>query len=194
MRASDPAADRDLLQQVALGSSAAMRTLYERCAGRAWAVTLRILGSRSDAEEVLQETFLEVWRRAREFDPDRGGVETWVMMIARTRAIDRKRTLSTMARVAEEAGTQPPPVSATPAGPFESAEQGQARARVSVALRELPREQRQVVELAYFEGLSQREIAERTGDPLGTVKTRTRLALEKLASRLGEARQDLGKQ
>ena len=186
MRASDPAVDRALVQQVALGSSAAMRTLYERCAGRAWAVALRILGSRSDAEEVLQETFLEVWRRAREFEPSRGGLETWVMMIARTRAIDRKRTLGTVARVAEEASTQPPPVSATPVDPSESAEQGQERARVVTAMRELPPEQRQVVELAYFEGLSQREIAERTGDPLGTVKTRARLALEKLASLLGK--------
>jgi len=186
MRASDPAVDRALLQQVALGNSAAMRTLYARCASRTWAVTLRILGSRADAEEVLQETFLEVWRRAREFDPSRGGVETWVMMIARTRAIDRKRTLGTVARVAEEASTQPPPVSATPVDPSESAEQGQERARVVTAMRELPPEQRQVVELAYFEGLSQREIAERTGDPLGTVKTRARLALEKLASLLGK--------
>jgi RNA polymerase sigma-70 factor (ECF subfamily) len=184
MRASDPAVDRALLQQVALGNSTAMRTLYERCASRAWAVTLRILGSRADAEEVLQETFLEVWRRAREFDPGRGGVETWVMMIARTRAIDRKRALGTVARVTEEAVTQPPPVSATPVDPSESAEQGQERDRIAAALRELPPEQRQVVELAYFEGLSQREIAERTGDPLGTVKTRARLALEKLASLL----------
>jgi RNA polymerase sigma-70 factor (ECF subfamily) len=148
-------------------------------------VALRILNSRSDAEEVLQETFLEVWRRAREFDPGRGGLETWVMTIARTRAIDRRRTLSTMARVAADVATRPPPVSAAPVDPSEAAEQGQERARVAAALRELPPEQREVVELAYFEGLSQREIAERTGDPLGTVKTRARLALEKLATLLG---------
>lgn len=161
-----------------------MRTLYERCAGRVWAVTLRILGSRPDAEEVLQEAFLEVWRRAREFDPARGGLETWVITIARTRAIDRKRALGTVARVVEEVATQPPPASATPVDPSEAAEQGQAQARVAAAMRTLPAEQRLVVELAYFEGLSQREIAERTGDPLGTVKTRARLALEKLAALL----------
>jgi RNA polymerase sigma-70 factor (ECF subfamily) len=162
-----------------------MRAIYTRCSGRAWAVALRILGSRPDAEEVLQETFLEVWRRAREFDPGRGGLETWVMTIARTRAIDRRRALGTVARVTEEAATEPPPVSATPVDPSEAAEQGQARARVTAAMRELPAEQRLVVELAYFEGLSQSEIAERTGDPLGTVKTRARLALEKLAALLG---------
>src|SRR4051812_6192568 len=103
MRASDLAADRALLQQVALGSSQAMRAIYERCAGRTWAVALRILNSRADAEEVLQETFLEVWRRAREFDPSRGGVETWVITIARTRAIDRKRAMGTVARITEDA-------------------------------------------------------------------------------------------
>jgi RNA polymerase sigma-70 factor (ECF subfamily) len=172
------------MQQVALGSSAAMRTVYARCAGRAWAVALRVLGSRADAEEVLQEAFLEVWRRAREFDPSRGGVEAWVTTIARTRSIDRKRALGTVARIAEDVALQPPPVSATPVDPGEAAALGQDKARVTAALRELPPEQRVVVELAYFEGLSQREIAERTGDPLGTVKTRARLALEKLASLL----------
>jgi RNA polymerase sigma-70 factor (ECF subfamily) len=90
-----------------------------------------------------------------------------------------------MARVAADVATRPPPVSAAPVDPSEAAEQGQERARVAAALRELPPEQREVVELAYFEGLSQREIAERTGDPLGTVKTRARLALEKLATLLG---------
>lgn len=165
-----------------------MRTLYVRCSGRSWAAVLRILSSRADAEEVLQETFLEVWRRAREFDPGRGNLETWVLTIARTRAIDRKRTLGTVARVVEDASAQPPPVSATPRDPSEIAVQGQERARVAAALRELPPEQRIVVELAYFEGLSQREISERTGDPLGTVKTRARLALEKLATLLAEPR------
>ncbi len=163
-----------------------MRTVYARCSGRAWAVALRILGSRADAEEVLQETFLEVWRRAREFDPSRGGVEAWVTTIARTRAIDRTRALGTVARIAEDATFQPPPVSATPVDPSEAASLGQDRARVAAAMKELPAEQRRVVELAYFEGLSQREIADRTGDPLGTVKTRARLALEKLATLLQE--------
>ncbi len=150
-------------------------------------MVLRVLGSRADAEEVLQETFLEVWRRAREFDPSRGGVETWVTTIARTRAIDRRRAMGTVARIAEDVTHQPPPTSATPVSPAEAASQGQDRARVAAAMRELPPEQRAVVELAYFEGLSQREIAERTGDPLGTVKTRARLALEKLAALLRDS-------
>ncbi|MFP2903954.1 sigma-70 family RNA polymerase sigma factor, partial [Pyxidicoccus sp. 3LFB2] len=94
-RASDPAADKALLQQVALGSGAAMREVYARCGAKAFAVTLRLLPSRADAEEVLQEAFLDVWRRAREFDPGRGSMETWVSTIARTRAIDRLRSMGT---------------------------------------------------------------------------------------------------
>jgi RNA polymerase sigma-70 factor (ECF subfamily) len=94
-----------------------------------------------------------------------------------------------VARIAEDATTQPPPVSATPVDPSDAAVLGQDRARVAAAMKELPPEQRVVVELAYFEGLSQREIAERTGDPLGTVKTRARLALEKLASLLEGSRE-----
>ncbi|MCE9671164.1 sigma-70 family RNA polymerase sigma factor [Myxococcus stipitatus] len=185
-RASDPAADKSLLQQVALGSGAAMREVYARCGARAFAVTLRLLPSRADAEEVLQEAFLEVWRRARDFDPARGGLEAWVATIARTRAIDRLRAQGTVARLAVGAAQQPPPASATPVAPDEAAALGEDRVRVRAALLRLPPEQREVVELAYFEGLSQREISERTGDPLGTVKTRARLGLEKLADLLGE--------
>ncbi|WP_426752118.1 sigma-70 family RNA polymerase sigma factor [Myxococcus sp. Y35] len=183
-RASDLAADLTLIRQVALGSAEAMREVYARCGGRSFAIALRLLPSRADAEEVLQETFLEVWRRAREFDPSRGGLESWVTTIARTRAIDRLRTLGAAARVVEGAAHQGPPVSAVPTAPDEAAGQGESRIRVWAALAQLPPEQREVVELAYFEGLSQREIAERTGDPLGTVKTRARLALEKLGGLL----------
>jgi len=163
-----------------------MREVYARCAAKAFGVTLRLLPTRADAEEALQETFLEVWRRAREFDPNRGGMETWVSTIARTRSIDRLRAMGTVARVVEGASHLPPPVSASPLAPDEVSAQGQQRQRVLAALKQLPREQREVVELAYFEGLSQREIAERTGDALGTVKTRARLALEKLGELLRE--------
>ncbi|WP_043711259.1 sigma-70 family RNA polymerase sigma factor [Corallococcus macrosporus] len=184
LRAGDPASDRALLQRVALGSPQAMQDVYARCGGRGFAIALRLLPTRADAEEVLQESFLEVWRRAREFDPDRGGLEGWVTTIVRTRAIDRLRAQGTVARVAEGASHQGPPVSAMPTAPDEAASQEESRARVQEALAQLPPEQREVVELAYFEGLSQREISERTGHPLGTVKTRARLALEKLGGLL----------
>lgn len=188
-QASDLSADRDLLRQVALGSAAAMRDVYARCSARAFAIAARLLPARADAEEVLQEAFLEVWRRAREFDPERGGLEAWVTTIARTRALDRRRSLGTVSRMVEGVAQQPPPVSATPPAPDASATAAQDEARVRAAMEALPPEQREVVLLAYFDGLSQSEIARETGQPLGTVKTRARLALEKLAARL-EARRE----
>lgn len=180
-QASDLSADRDLLKQVALGNAVAMREVYARCSARAFAIAVRLLPTRADAEEVLQEAFLEVWRRAREFDPERGGLETWVTTIARTRSIDRLRSLGTVSRMVEGVAQQPPPASATPPSPDDSASAAQDQSRVRAAMTQLPPEQREVVLLAYFDGLSQSEIARKTGQPLGTVKTRARLALEKLA-------------
>ena len=181
--------ERALLERVALGDSAALRALYERCSGRAFSIALRILRSRHEAEEVLQETFLHVWRRAKDYDAVRGGPEAWIVTIARSRAIDRLRSAGVAARAVENKDDFAP-TAANPM-PIEMAEQRQSRELVEIALKELPPEQRAVVELAYFEGLTQREIADRTGDPLGTVKTRVRLALFKLASVLkGEGLED----
>lgn len=183
-QASEPADDRELVKQLALGSSDAMRAIHARCGARAFAIALRLLRSRADAEEVLQEAFLEVWRRAREYDASRGGLETWVVTIVRTRAIDRLRSLGSQARIAEDAAREAPPEDDGSPQPAEVASQHEEQARVAAALRTLPAEQREVLELAYFEGLSQQEISTRTGTPLGTVKTRTRLAMEKLAALL----------
>jgi RNA polymerase sigma-70 factor, ECF subfamily len=158
-----------------------MEPLYQRFAARAFAICLRILRERHEAEEVLQETFMEVWRRAREYDAKRGAIEAWVATIARTRAIDHLRTQRTARRVTEAA--QPTSVLSTPPAPPDvSASDGEDRSRVAAALKALPTGQRNALELAYFEGLSHTEIAERTGDPLGTVKTRVRLGMEKLAA------------
>lgn len=176
--------ERALLERIARGDQAALKSLYERCSGRAYAIALRILRWKAEAEEVLQETFLHVWNRAREYDGTRGGPEAWIVTIARSRAIDRLRSSGVAARAVESQRSElaGPPVSGPL--PLEAAEARQNREHVEGALKELPPEQRAVVELAYFEGLTQREIAERTGDPLGTVKTRVRLALTKLASLL----------
>lgn len=184
---SEPSSDLALVRRVGQGDGQAMRALYARCAGRAYGLVLRIVQVRADADEVLQETFLEIWRRARDFDPARGNLDSWVATIARTRAIDRLRSVASGSRLLQGASGEPPPVSATPTDPRDLAEAGQQRGRVERAMQGLPPEQRSVVELAYFEGLSQSEIAERTGTPLGTVKTRARLALAKLAQLLGPA-------
>jgi RNA polymerase sigma-70 factor, ECF subfamily len=183
--AASPGGDADdlaLVRRAASGDRLALRSLYERHASRVMTVALRVLRLASEAEDVVQETFFEVWRRAPEFDPARGSPQAWILTICRTRAIDRLRSRAAGSRVLNQQEIDPQVVRS----PAESAEQGQARERIDVALAQLPAEQRQVLELAYFEGLSQSEIASRTGEPLGTVKTRVRLGMEKLAGLLAE--------
>jgi RNA polymerase sigma-70 factor (ECF subfamily) len=176
-------AEESLLRRMAAGDALAFRQLYERCSPTVLALALRILRSRGEAEDVVQEAFVEAWKRAKSFDPSRGTAFSFVLAIARSRALDRLRSRgaegrATQAFALEEKKAVPLPI--------ESAEQRQDRERIQGALASLPSEQRAVLELAYFEGLSQTEIAARTGDPLGTVKTRCRLALEKLAGLLVE--------
>jgi RNA polymerase sigma-70 factor (ECF subfamily) len=176
--------DRRLLGRVAGGDADALRLLYRQVAARAMAIAFRLLRDRAEAEDVVQETFLEVWKRAGQYEPDRGGAGAWIATIARSRAIDRLRAHGRSARAAQ--GTldeRNDPVE--PMGP-ELAEQKRDRERVIGALSSLPPEQRQVIELAYFDGMTQTEIAAHTKEPLGTVKTRVRLAMAKLADLLGE--------
>src|ERR1700694_4018672 len=145
-------ADGRLAELVSGGKGAALRAIYERCSSRAFGIALRILGTRPDAEEVLQDTFLEVWKRAGEYDARRGSLEAWVVTIARSRSIDRLRARGTAAKLAEVA---PSPSAPNPPPPqIEAAERRQERERVQAALSSIPAEQRSVLELAYFEGLS----------------------------------------
>lgn len=177
------AAEELLLRRMAAGDALALRQLYERCSATVLALALRILRNRSEAEDVVQEAFVEAWKRAKSFDPRRGTAFSFVLAIARSRALDRLRSRGAEGRATQAFALEekkPVPL------PIESAEQRQDRDRIQGALATLPAEQRTVLELAYYEGLSQTEIAARTGDPLGTVKTRCRLALEKLAGLLVE--------
>ena len=177
------AIDEELARRIVAGDAAALRALYDRCAGTSLAVARRVLRSQSEAEEVVQDAFLEVWRRAVSFDAARGSLTAWLVAITHSRAVDRLRTRSSAERTALAASREE---RAPAALPLEGAEQRQDRERIQRALSALPPEQRQVIELAYYEGLTQAEIAQRTGDPLGTVKTRARLALGKLGSLLAE--------
>ena len=183
---SDRARDRQLLARVAKGDVAALRTIYEQHAPRAVAIAFRILRDRGEAEDVVQETFLELWRRSSQFDPDRGGAIAWVVTIARSRAIDRLRASGTAGRTIASASASEGLVPLALPLPSDEAEQRRNVARVATALSALPDAQRETIELAYFEGLSQSEIAERTGTPLGTVKMRVKLAMAKLAALLKE--------
>lgn len=169
---------RELVGRAARGDRQALRRLYDLYSPSAMAIALRMLKNRPVAEEIVQDTFVEVWRRAREYDAARGTVSAWIATISRTRALDRLRADARLAAAKEKAAAQPETPSVAP---LELAVERQQRERVNAALGTLPAEQRLAIELAYFDGLTQREIAEKLGQPLGTVKTRVRLAMEKLA-------------
>lgn len=169
----------DLVRRAAAGERSALRGIYDRLAARVLAVGRAVLGDGAEAEDVVQETFVEVWRRASEFDATRGTPEAWVLVIARSRALNRRRARGSAGRTAEAAALEP---GADAPLPDDLAGVAAGRSRLATALQALPAEQRKVIELAYFEGLSQREIAAHTGQPLGTIKTRAKLGLEKLAA------------
>lgn len=184
-------ADAALLRGVARGDRAALAKLYDRWSATLVAVALRVLSSRAEAEEVVQDAFVEVWTRAAQFEAARGSARGWVVAIARNRAIDRLRTRGSVGRTLDRARNEAEPLSA-PATPADVAELHELRERMQTALLALPPEQRQTIELAYYEGLSQSEIAERTGEPIGTVKSRVRAAMEKLARLVARERGEVG--
>lgn len=172
--------DAALIDRVVQRDELALAALYDRYAGMLFSVLHRILRDTQAAEEILQDIFFQLWCRAREFDPKRGSLAGWLTVIARNRAISRLRC-----RRPEEGEELIEGTIAMPYNLETVAAQQQLMSRVIVALECLPKEQRATLELAYFEGLTHSEIARRTGDPLGTVKTRIRSAVETLKSRFG---------
>lgn len=178
LRATNAALIDRLIQR----DETALAALYDRYAGMLWSVLNRILHDTQAAEEILQDIFFQLWRTASQFDATRGSLPAWLMVIARNRAISRLRRHNPAAGDALVEST------AISAVNIESAaSQKQLLGRVKDALENLPKEQRAAVELAYFEGLTHSEIAQRTGDPLGTVKTRLRSAVETLKRTLHSA-------
>jgi RNA polymerase sigma-70 factor (ECF subfamily) len=182
------AEDERSLQRVAAGDAGGLGALYDRHGRAVYSLALRILGDEGDAEEVAQDVFAQAWRRAGQYDQSRGTVAAWLLVMARTRAIDRfrARRVRPEGRVQDDADLTLqllPATSPDAASEMMAAERG---LRVRRALEDLPFLQRVAIELAYFEGLSQREIAERLEQPLGTVKTRMRLGLLKLRDALVE--------
>jgi RNA polymerase sigma-70 factor (ECF subfamily) len=196
--------DAQLVQRVALGDEPALEELYDRHASAVFRLAFRLVGDRQLAEEVLQETYLALWNRAELFDPAAGSLTAWLLTIARNRSVDRLRA----------AGRRPVQVpmsaavgqderddgvewtlatgsllGAAPAAtdPQEALDQTWLKDAVRQALDGVPDLERRAIELAYYEELTQTEIAQRLGWPLGTVKTRTRRALSRLRSVLAEA-------
>lgn len=169
--------DAVLLARLVSRDEDALAELYDRHGRAAYALALRVTGNAESAQDVVQEAFLALWRRGHTYQPERGAVRGWLLTVVRNRAIDSLRGPSGQA-------ARTMPVDALPLAAADNPEAEAVRTvdgrRVRAALAELPPEQRDVVELAYFGGLAYPEVAERMGIPLGTVKSRMRLALERL--------------
>jgi RNA polymerase sigma-70 factor (ECF subfamily) len=192
------AADSDvaLVERMQGGDEQALSAFYDRWFPVVSSLVSRILKSADDVEDVIEETFWQAWRQASRFAADRGSVQTWVLTIARSRALDRLRATRRLREDTIDDANSPDGGTSNPAAALPStsdpsldAEHSERRQLVVAALNELPSEQREALELGYFGGLSQSEIAERTGQPLGTVKTRMRLAMLKLRDRLAPLRE-----
>ena len=187
----EPAQESDilLLKAIAARDEAALAQLYDRYRTILFGLLMRILNNREEAEDVLQEVFLQVWRKAADFDESRGRPFTWLVTLARSRGIDRLRTLASRERVAEAGARE---VSEEISDAATDAFKSEQRGLVSDALAKLPDEQKRPIMLAYFDGLTQSEIATHLGSPLGTVKTRMRTGMIRLRELLAGQGESFG--
>jgi len=186
-----PAQEDDvaLLKAIAARNEAALAELYDRYRAILFGLLMRILNNREEAEDVLQEVFLQVWRKATDFNENRGRPFTWLVTLARSRGIDRLRTLAARERVAEAGAKE---VSEEISDAATDAFKSEQRGLVTRALSQPPDEQKRPLMLAYFDGLTQSEIATRLGAPLGTVKTRMRTGLTNLRELLAGQGESFG--
>ena len=167
------------IRAIADGDSSALAALYDASSSVVFGIAFRMLGDRADAEEVALDVYKYVWRSANSYDGSRGSAAAWLIMLTRSRCVDRIRARESRERAEEPARLQAAVSVMNPAAAHQASE-------VRKALASLPPEQAEVLELAYFSGYSHSELAERTGLPLGTVKTRVRLGLSRLRDLLGE--------
>ncbi|MDW8337887.1 MAG: sigma-70 family RNA polymerase sigma factor [Thermoleophilia bacterium] len=184
-RLDRPADDAALVRRVADGDADALRALYERLGRIVYAFALRHTRDASLAEECTQDAFVALWRNARSYDPARAKVSTWLLVVARNKAIELLRARERRPEEVEGVDVDAILTDEAP-GPATMAERADLAQRVAEAMAELPAEQREVVTLAYFEGLTHTEIADVIGIPLGTVKGRMRLALARLRALVEE--------
>lgn len=183
--------DRELLRRTGRGDEAALAILYDRWGTLVHSVAVQLLDDLDDAAEVVEEVFWQVWRQPECYQEDRSAVSTWLVMITRSRALDRRRSRTRRRQRETEfpEGEARIYVDSAFADPLDGAEAAERREIVALAMGALPAEQRHAIELAYFRGMSQSEIAVHTGQPLGTVKTRVRLAFQKLRESLSILRE-----
>lgn len=186
---ADPETDRLLVGRVVRGDETALAALYDRWVDRVYSIATRVLGASDQADDVVERTFSQIWKDAGRYDAERGSVAAWIVTIARSHALTLRRSEGRRLRhdemrsqFVQDEGT------ITAASPLHELVAGEDRQAVEKAVSRLPDEQERVVRMTFFEGLSQAEISERLGIPLGTVKTRVRLAFVKLRRTLGSLR------
>lgn len=182
--------DNTLITLIERGETAALGELYDRYGRLVYSLALATVGDRTTAEEITQDVFTRVWQKAEQYNSGRAQVNTWISSIARNRSIDalRRRNVRLDQNSVDWNNVAPDAVVASD-NPEKETLAILRHQRVRAALQELPEEQRQALALAYFEGLSQREVAKRLDQPLGTIKTRIRLAMQKLRTILSEEMQ-----
>lgn len=181
-------ADKTLLQGSLSGEEAAFSSLYRRLSLPLFSMVFEIVKDQKDAEDVLQEVFVQIWKKAATYDPRRGQVFSWSVMIARRKAIDRLRARQRHYRLAEAAAAESETISPTSAPPADDfLRQDDEKARVRAALSRIPAAQRAAIDLAFFSGLTQSQIAQKLGAPLGTIKARIRRGLLALRATLAKA-------
>jgi RNA polymerase sigma-70 factor (ECF subfamily) len=173
----------NLIQKVANQDRDAFSQLYDRFSSLVFTLAMRMLKVRSDAEDLLQEVFVQIWRQAQSYSVQRGSPEAWIVNIARSRAIDKIRSIRRMEK--SFVLTDDPARAESSDNVESSAAESEARMAMNSALANLPETQRKVLELAYFDGLTQTEIANRLAEPLGTIKTRMRSGIQRLRDMLG---------
>jgi len=183
--------DVALIRRMVDADETALGALYDRWVRSLYSLVLHLLKDPDEAEDVVEETFWQAWRKASSYEPSKGAVSTWLLTIGRRKALDRIRAKK---RHKEDPIGRDRTFADLPSpapDPSQDMEGSELREHVRAALKELPSEQREVLELGYFNGMSQTEIADATGQPLGTVKTRMRLAMQKLREPLSMHRRVL---
>jgi len=181
-------ADREMIERIGRGDQSAFSALYDRLSRPLYSLALRMLGDAGDAQDALQDVFLQIWSRAATYNPEQSTVFSWTVLLTRSRVIDRLRARKRRLRVVDSAtGDEDADVAdaSTMESAADTADKNDEAARVRSVLNNLPSEQREAIELAFFGDLTHHEIAARLGEPLGTIKARIRRGLLKLRERLG---------
>ena len=181
----EPTADSELVARLAHGDEAALAELYDRYSSVAYGLALRVTSSPEQAEEIVQDAFMKLWRNPHGFDPSRAALSTFLLTLIRNASIDALRRNRPTTTLEDEEG-DPLPIASGETGPLERAELAQLAERVRAAMTDLSEAHRRTVELAYFKGASREEIALEMNVPVGTVKSRLKYALDRLRGVLGE--------